>query len=96
MIGRQYNFSINTFHGLVNLTITERQTHFDTPKVSHSFKQGDKTCLIVGASNQLDAMLAAFKQLQLEMKDLQKQVYEKYKEIISLQYFIVKMTKGDN
>ena len=96
MQGRQYNFSINTFYGRVKPTIIDRQTRFDVPKTSHSFRQGDETCLIVGASSQSDALFAALDQLQSEMKDLQEQMYEKQKEIMTLQSYFKDYVKGDN
>ena len=92
---KQYKFSINTFQGWINLTMAKSQTHFDTPKVSHSFRQGGETHLIVGASNQSDALFAALDQLQSEMKDLQGQVYEKQNEIMTLQSYFKDYVKGD-
>lgn len=88
MDGRQYNFEIDIFHGTVKCDEYERKHIFEVAQSSYSYKQGGHTLMIVGAKNRFEAMIAANKQFQREMKELQEQMINKQKEIDTLNNYI--------
>lgn len=98
MNSRQYNFDIDTYYGRVYCNESELKQvfDFDVARSSESYNQGGITHLVVGASNELNALIAANEELQSELQDIQSEMSRKIREIKCLTNYMKEKVRSKN